>query len=81
MYKLKKFLGYKYYWDDPRTIIEYGFHLWEFGKSYRMYRLINGKWKYTRAWAYTDTCKSLEELLQYLYWKKGIEEKSKKIFF
>ena len=72
----QKFFGYNYLILDAENKIEYGFHFFEYGKSYRLKTLINGKWKFT-AWTYHSTHNDRDSLVKYLLWLRD----KKKVFY
>lgn len=82
LHYIKVSLGYRYHWDTPKILIEYVPSITTFilgGASYdkyKMYKVVNGKPKYTGACTYHSTHNRYEDMIEYLYWK--VEEKAKK---
>lgn len=80
---MKKLLGYRWYYIDDNTRIEYGFHFAEYAKSYRLQRKGGCGWYYTGAWSYPSIHQNdpIERVIEYLYWKEEQLKAKNKIHF
>lgn len=74
----KTFFGYRRYYIDESSRIEYGWHLADSGKSYQLQRFNGWRWR-TVAWTYGHTMQpyTLERVKEYLFWYESEEKKEK----